>query len=119
MLMKVLRTDPNYFSFLSGIFVSAGINLLTGILSTDQLPRRWPYLIVAAIFAVASSIAWAVLAWELTTIGRLAIADAPGFVSSENAWTKLATGKQWRLFLALGTALLCAIFGIAALFFGY
>ena len=117
--MKLLRVDPNYFSFLSGIFAAVGINLVTGVLSTDQLPHRWPFIIASALLTVTASIAWAVLAWELTAIGRLAILEAPSFVKSDDAWNKLATAKRCRLLWSLGTALLSAMLGVGVLLFGY
>jgi len=119
MFKRFLRIDPNYFSFLSGIFASAGINLLTGLLSTDTIPRRWPYLTISACLTVISSVAWAVFAWELSSIERLAIVDAPRFVSSEAAWERLVDRRRAILVISLTVAILLAASGIVVLILGY
>lgn len=119
MFLRFMRLDANYFSFLSGIFASAGINLLTGVLSSDQFPSRWPFLIASACLMVFASIALAFLTWELAAIQRLAIAEAPGFVDSDAAWTKVANTKRRRLALSSGVAAVCVILGMFPLFLGY
>jgi len=104
---------------LSGIFASAGINLLTGVLSTDQIPNKWPFIVISAVLNVFASVAWAILAWELAAVERLAIAEAPRFVSSEPVWEKLVATKLKRFLLLLGMAILFVALGIVVLIKGY
>lgn len=117
MYLRFLRVDPNYFAFLSGLFASVGISLLTGVLSSDDLPGRWRVLVASAGFSLVASFTWATLAWQLAAIERLAIAEAPGFVSSDAAWDTLAGTKRVRLIFSFGIAVLCAAVGIAILLY--
>jgi hypothetical protein len=116
---RFLRVSSNYYSFLSGIFVSVGISFLTGVLSLDQLPHKWPFLVASGGLTVLSSIAWAIVAWALASIERLTIENPMADVHPNVVWDTLATAKRGTLLLSFGAALLFAVLGIGVLALGY
>ena len=68
----IFNLSPNFYAFMGGLFISAAVNLYTGVFAADQLPNRWKIILLSSLLAFLSGIAWSVLAWNLETINRLA-----------------------------------------------
>lgn len=96
--------QPTYFYFVSGVFVSLGMNLLATILGSDALPRRWVWLTVASAFAVASSAFWSLVAWHHDAARRLWAEDATRRDSTV-VWTAIYSRVGRRLVVQLSSAL--------------
>jgi hypothetical protein len=102
--------------------VAVSINFYTGIYSGEALPSRWGLLILAAAASFISSAAWAVISWNLDSIQRLAISEAPSWIdhsTADAAWLSLLKPRALRLQSALIVAVFSAVVGLGALPVGW
>lgn len=57
---RIVKISPNYLAFLSGVFVSISINLLTDLVfgnpSTDLTPNEWLVLIAFSIASIVLAV---------------------------------------------------------------
>jgi hypothetical protein len=118
MLNRVWRVSPGTFSLLSGAMIAVSINFYTGIYSADELPSRWPLLMLAAMASFVSSASWAVISWNLDFIQRLAISEAPSWIdrtTADSAWLGLLQPRERLLRWAFILALFSAFVGLGVL----
>lgn len=115
LFLKVLSLSPNYYAFLGGVFISASVNLYTGIFAADSAPNRWRFLLLSAMFSFLSGIIWSAMAWNLETINRLSIVQSPEFMDEQKIWERLVLARIRRLALYFAAAFCSAVFGLALL----
>lgn len=103
---------------LSGVVVSAGINIYTTLVAGDVLPSRWRIFALAAVLSLTSAGFWAHIAIRLDKAQRSAIATAPKGAD----WTYALDGeveKSRRSMIAeLSAALVTGAAGLAILPYG-
>lgn len=64
-LRRIVQLNPNYFAFISGVAISASVNLLTGLVSENPSSKPcWVVPASAALFFF-SSVAFIILSWQL------------------------------------------------------
>ena len=118
-LFKLVKLNTNYYSFLSGVFISVSINLYTGVFSGDDIPARWMVLLASALLTLVSSLFWAIIAWELDSIQTLALSDAPDWIESIDTLKNLAIQKQRKLLVYFIISIVAALAGLGILPLGY
>lgn len=101
--------SPNFYAFLGGVFISAAVNLYTGVFTGEVLPVRWKIILISAIFAFVSGTLWSVISWNLEIINRLAIIQSPEFVDEQKMWRQLLLAKLPKLVVYLICAFSSAI----------
>jgi len=101
--------SPNFYAFLGGVFISAAVNLYTGVFAADSVPERWKIILISAFLAFISGALWSLIAWNLETINRLAIIQSPEFVDEQKMWRKLLLAKFPKLTIYLIGAFSCAV----------
>jgi len=115
---KFSRMNPTALSMLSGVLVSAGINIYTTLFAGDVMPRRWSVYAAATVLTLASAAVWAHLAIRLDKAQRSAIANAP----KDADWTFALDGEIEPSRNSIIVELFCAIFtgtvGLAILPYG-
>lgn len=116
-IISILNLSPNYYSFLGGVFISAAINLYTGVFASEVIPTRWRTILLSALLAFLSGVLWSIVAWNLEKINRLAIAQSPEFVDEQVIWRKLVLSKLPKLTINLICAFLCAAISSIILLF--
>lgn len=63
--LQIVKWNPSYISFLSGVFVSAAINVLTGIATLDKMPAKGTVLLSDFTFLFLTAVLLAVFAIHL------------------------------------------------------
>jgi hypothetical protein len=109
--------SPNFYAFLGGVFISAAVNLYTGVFAGEAVPTRWKIILISALLAFISGTLWSMIAWNLETINRLAITQSPEFVDEQKIWRKLIMVKLPKLTTYLLGALSCALASSVILLF--
>lgn len=117
-LLVLLRLNPAYYSFVSGIFISVSINLYTGIFSSNDIPLTWLTLLISAVATLVSSIFWTLIALDLDRLRRLAYTDLDDSyeILDKLILTPRNLRKLRRYFLM---AFLMAVIGFASLPLGH
>jgi uncharacterized membrane protein len=117
--LKILRVNANYYSFLSGVFISVSIGLYTAVFATDEIPSRWRILLLSALLTFVSSLFWSAFAWELDAIQKLAIAEAPDFIEPDQMLLRLVERRRTKFFSYFFASILFASMGLGVLLLGY
>lgn len=117
-LLRVFRLSPNYFAFLSGVFISASINLYTSIVLMERASSRFQAILVGSVLLFVSGVFCSIIAWNLESINRLAIYESPKFIDEQKVWEKLVQRQLGRLFFYLISAILLAVLGFFIIPFG-
>ena len=117
-LLRVFRLSPNYFAFLSAVFISASINLYTSIILIERTSNRFQAIFAGSILLFVSGVFCSIIAWNLESINRLAIYESPKFIDDQEVWEKLIQRQLGKLFFYLLSAILLAVLGFFIMSFG-
>ncbi len=109
--------SPNFYAFLGGVFISASVNLYTGVFAGETIPSRWKIILASALLAFISGMLWSMIAWNLETINRLTITQSPEFVDEQAIWRKLIIAQMPKLATYIVCAFACALASSAILLF--
>ena len=117
-VIGVFKLSPNYFSFISAVFISISVNLYTTVAVAKSIAARsarYQYVLAGSVLLFISGLFSSILAWNLESISRLALRQTPGFMNEQEVWEKLVLGRFRRLFFYLLCAMTFAMLGLAIL----
>ena len=112
-MIKLFKLNPNFYSFLGGVFIAAAVNFYTSVYAVDIRPSNWKIIILASILTFISSAFLTVISWNLEMVNRLTYTSPDKMVDYEVLWAKLIDLRFVRLCLYL---ILSFITGISGLF---
>lgn len=118
-LLKLVRINTNYYSFLSGVFISLSINLYTGVFSGEEISPRWRVILLSSFLTFISSFCWIFVSWKLDPIQKLATSESPQGINPEQTYKALLSGNEISLSIIFTGGMISAIIGLIVLLFGY
>lgn len=116
-ILRLLRSGPNYFSFLGGVFVATSVNLYTGVFAAGVRPDRWVTIIASGSSMLVSGFFWSAIAWNLGSILTLTGSAPPESVNEEDVWKKIITPNLRKLSTYFTLACVAAVIGLIVLLF--
>jgi putative effector of murein hydrolase len=118
-LLRLVKINSNYYSFMSGVFVALSINLYTNIFSGEQIPTRWKIILASSVLTFVSSVCWIFMAWKFDPMQKLVMSESPKAIHPDRTYKALLAGKEFLFASYFFVAILSAIVGLAVLALGY
>jgi hypothetical protein len=112
-LVRLFDVNPSAFLLLSTVFLAEFVNLFTVLFASEPRPKRVAELGAATVLAAISATLWAIVAWRLDQIDRIAQSDDAGLLGHrrvrQGAIESDLSGLTIRAALGAASALACLV----------
>jgi len=97
MAKALVRFGPQIYSLLGGILISLAGSQYVAAVTPDPAPTAYADMMLSSLLLLLAGIGWAALAWIVEPIYRLAVTDAPNWVSESEALKSMLQGRRTRV----------------------
>ena len=111
-MRRLLRLNPSYYAFLSGILMNPIIEIIDAAsLSKPENISSFIYALIGGLLFALSGVLSLALSIKLEEIKRLSFENMPRIVDSNVAWEKIVDNESIKLYLLLFFLLVSFISG--------